>query len=92
MLSFTLLIPLGDGAHGSHCEYRLYHSGVDVRGNYRIFLTPDERIINGIVTVGLIFTYFPKAHPRTQGQSKRQIIKDIDYIGGLLSITGLTLL
>ncbi|KIW37708.1 uncharacterized protein PV06_10339 [Exophiala oligosperma] len=49
-------------------------------------------IINGIVTVGLIFTYFPKAHPRTQGQSKRQIIKDIDYIGGLLSITGLTLL
>jgi len=51
-----------------------------------------QRMVNGIVAVGLIFTYFPKAHPRTQGQSKRQIIRDIDYIGGVLSITGVTLL
>jgi len=49
-------------------------------------------IYNGIVGLGLLFTYFPKAHARADGFSRRAILKKIDYMGGFLSITGLTLL
>ncbi|KAF3044451.1 hypothetical protein E8E12_010792 [Didymella heteroderae] len=48
-------------------------------------------IYNGIVGLGLLFTYFPKAHTRADGFSRRAILKKIDYMGGFLSITGLTL-
>jgi hypothetical protein len=49
-------------------------------------------IFNGIVGLGLLITYFPKAHTRADGFSRRDVLKKIDYIGGFLSITGLTLL
>ncbi|KAG9202805.1 hypothetical protein G6514_004059 [Epicoccum nigrum] len=48
-------------------------------------------IFNGIVGLGLLITYFPKAHTRADGFSRRDVLKKIDYIGGFLSITGLTL-
>ncbi|KAL1894032.1 hypothetical protein Sste5346_006174 [Sporothrix stenoceras] len=46
---------------------------------------------NGVVFVGLLFTYFPKAHPRMANVSKRDILKQIDYVGAVLSIVGLTI-
>ncbi|EAT86456.2 hypothetical protein SNOG_06625 [Parastagonospora nodorum SN15] len=46
-------------------------------------------IFNGIVGLGLLFTYFPHNHTRTEGFSRIAIIKRIDFIGGILSITGL---
>lgn len=49
-------------------------------------------IYNGIIAIGLAFTYFPHVHTRAQGFSRRAILKRIDYVGGVLSITGLTLL
>ncbi|KAL1794523.1 hypothetical protein ACET3X_007944 [Alternaria dauci] len=48
-------------------------------------------IFNGIVGIGLALTYFPKNQSRGDGFSRRAILKRIDYIGGVLSITGLTL-
>ncbi|KAL6712287.1 hypothetical protein ACN47E_000164 [Coniothyrium glycines] len=48
-------------------------------------------IFNGIVLIGLACTYFPHNHTRAEGFSRRAILKRIDYIGGVLSITGLTL-
>ena len=50
------------------------------------------RIWNGLTFVGLATTYFPKAHPRMEGFKKRDILKQIDYVGAILSIIGLTLL
>ncbi|KAH7384489.1 major facilitator superfamily domain-containing protein [Pyrenochaeta sp. MPI-SDFR-AT-0127] len=46
---------------------------------------------NGIVGLGLAFTYFPHNHTRAEGFSRRAILARIDYLGGVLSITGLTL-
>ncbi|KAH7083029.1 major facilitator superfamily domain-containing protein [Paraphoma chrysanthemicola] len=46
---------------------------------------------NGVVGLGLLFTYFPHNHTRAEGFSRMAILKRIDYIGGVLSITGLTL-
>ncbi|KAF2468594.1 putative major facilitator superfamily transporter [Lindgomyces ingoldianus] len=46
---------------------------------------------NGITGLGLFFTYFPHNHTRAEGFSHRAILKRIDYVGGVLSITGLTL-
>ncbi|ORX96497.1 fungal trichothecene efflux pump [Clohesyomyces aquaticus] len=48
-------------------------------------------IYNAIVGLGLCFTYFPHHHVRVEGFSYRAILKRIDYIGGILSIMGLTL-
>lgn len=48
-------------------------------------------IYNAIIGLGLLFTYFPHNHTRAQGFSRRAILKRIDYVGGILSITGLTL-
>ncbi|KIW16893.1 hypothetical protein PV08_04083 [Exophiala spinifera] len=48
-------------------------------------------IYNGIAFVGIALTYFPQAARRGDGASKMQILKSIDYVGGLLSIIGLTL-
>lgn len=46
---------------------------------------------NGIVAIGLACTYFPHNHTRAEGFSRRAILKRVDYTGGVLSITGLTL-
>ena len=42
--------------------------------------------------VGLILTicfYFPPPRPNSQGLSKADILKQIDYVGGILSISGM---
>lgn len=44
--------------------------------------------------VGLIMTaffYFPPPRVNSQGSSRGQILRQIDYIGGLLSISGMLL-
>jgi hypothetical protein len=48
-------------------------------------------IYNGITGIGLAVTYFPHAHVRAEGFTKREILKRIDFLGAFLSITGLTL-
>lgn len=48
-------------------------------------------IYNGVTGLGLLLTYFPHAHVRAEGLSARAVIKRIDFVGGTLSITGLTL-
>lgn len=48
-------------------------------------------IYNGVTGLGLILTYFPTAHVRADGFTWREIIRRIDYLGGFLSITGLTI-
>lgn len=50
------------------------------------------RIYNGITGVGLALVYFPHNHARAKGHTKAEILRKIDYVGGLLSIIGLTLL
>jgi hypothetical protein len=87
MLNCTLLERRGDGARGSLCKFISFDGG-----HGRPLADTMERIVNGLVTIGLTLTYFPKAHPRTQGLSKSQIIRNIDYVGGVLSIVGVTLL
>jgi len=47
--------------------------------------------INGIAFVGVLLTYFPK-RIRPIGITKMDVLKKIDYVGAVLSITGLTLL
>jgi hypothetical protein len=47
---------------------------------------------NGIVELELLFTYLPHNHTRTEGFSRMSILKRVDYIDGVLSITGLALL
>ena len=49
------------------------------------------RIYNSITAIGLLLTYFPHAHVRAEGMSKKAILKRIDFVGGFLSITGLAL-
>jgi hypothetical protein len=48
-------------------------------------------IYNGLTGLGLAVTYFPVAHVRAEGFSKRQILKRMDLLGAFLSIVGLTL-
>lgn len=49
-------------------------------------------IYNAISLVGVLLFYFPKSHLRGDGITKSEILARIDYVGGLLSIVGLTLL
>lgn len=49
-------------------------------------------IYNGITGLGLTIFYHPHNHARAQGYSKKAILAKIDYVGGFLSIVGLTLL
>lgn len=49
-------------------------------------------IWNGILLAGLTLTYFPHNHTRMEGFSGRKILARIDYVGAILSITGITIL
>ncbi|KAF2488506.1 MFS general substrate transporter [Lophium mytilinum] len=53
--------------------------------------TPYLVIYNGLTALGLLFIYFPHNHTRAEGFSRRAILPKIDYLGGFLSIVGLTL-
>ena len=46
---------------------------------------------NAVVLIGLAATYFPKGHPRMEGMTKRHVAARIDYVGGALSIVGITI-
>jgi Fungal trichothecene efflux pump (TRI12) len=44
--------------------------------------------------LGLIFTacfYFPPPRVNTLGKTKKQVLSEIDYLGGFLSIVGMIL-
>ncbi|OCK74475.1 putative major facilitator superfamily transporter [Lepidopterella palustris CBS 459.81] len=49
-------------------------------------------IYNGLVLVGLITLYFPKSHHRADGVKRAQLHKELDLIGGFLSMSGIVLL
>lgn len=60
-----------------------------------LFLSSDNQysIYNGIFFVGLVLFYFPDSHILRKGSMNRgDVLKRIDYIGALLSITGIILL
>lgn len=70
--------------------YVLYGQLISSRASWRwaIWLC---FIYNVVVLAGLGFTYFPKGHPRMEGVTKKKIIARIDYVGAVLSLTGLTI-
>ena len=49
-------------------------------------------IYNGVTGIGLALTYFPHNHTRAEGFSRKNVLRKIDYLGGFLSIVGITLL
>lgn len=55
-------------------------------------LITESSIYQGIAFVGVALLYFPSKHSRLVGLRRRDVIRDIDYVGGLLSLAGLTLL
>jgi hypothetical protein len=75
----------GDGDRGLHCKHNLSFC-------FHVAILTDSSIYNGTIGLGLLFTYFPHAHTRAEGFSRRSILKRIDFVGGAISITGLTLL
>lgn len=50
------------------------------------------RIWNGLSWIGIAVFYFPESQTRAHGTKASDILKKIDYLGGFLSIGGLTLL
>jgi uncharacterized membrane protein len=48
-------------------------------------------IWNTISFIGIGIFYFPTSQTRAHGKTAKEILAKIDYIGGLLSITGLVL-
>lgn len=72
------------------CPYVLYSQLFSTNSTWR-WGAWISLIYNGITGLGLLFTYFPHAHVRAEGMSRGAIIRRIDFIGGFLSITGLTL-
>jgi MFS family permease len=72
------------------CPYVLYSELFSTRISWRV--GPWISLAyNGVTGLGLLLTYFPHAHTRTEGMHMMQIIKRIDFMGGFLSITGLVL-
>lgn len=52
-----------------------------------------QSIYNGIFFVGVLLFYFPDSHILRKGRlSRLEVAKRIDYIGAMLSITGIILL
>ena len=51
-------------------------------------------LCGGWAAVGFLMTlffYFPPPRPNSRGLTKRQILGEIDFVGGLLSISGMIL-
>lgn len=51
-----------------------------------------HRIYNFVAFVGMLFTYFPEKYIVLERESKRDILKKMDWLGAVLSISGITLL
>jgi hypothetical protein len=77
----------GDGEHGCACKFFIPRSG-----RYATKAYGSRRIYNGLTFLGLLFCYFPINHARAAGLSTMAVIKRIDFVGGFVSIIGLTLL
>ncbi|KXS97771.1 hypothetical protein AC579_8823 [Pseudocercospora musae] len=75
------------------CPYVMYTELFTTRGSHRTWRWGIwiSLIYNAITLVGLAVFYFPHAHVRAEGMRFQQVLKRIDYVGGFLSITGLTL-
>jgi hypothetical protein len=52
----------------------------------------EDRIYNFVAFMGMIVTYFPERHIVLEKESKMATLKKIDWLGAVLSITGITLL
>lgn len=50
------------------------------------------RIYNGVAFFGILLTYFPERNNPVGRRPVRETLAEIDYVGALLSITGVTLL
>ena len=72
------------------CPYVLYSQEFSTHATWR-WGAWISLIYNAITAVGLLLTYFPHAHVRTEGMSRAAILKRIDFLGGFLSIAGLVL-
>ncbi|KAH6715893.1 putative major facilitator superfamily transporter [Leptodontidium sp. MPI-SDFR-AT-0119] len=48
-------------------------------------------IYNFVAFVGMVFTYFPERHIVIEKESKMETLKKIDWLGAVLSITGIAL-
>jgi hypothetical protein len=46
---------------------------------------------NGLALIITGVFYFPPPRPNSKGKSRREILREIDYVGGFLSITGMVL-
>jgi len=75
----------GDGAIGSPCKVLNFVAMTILTDNL-------NSIYNGVAFIGMVFTYFPKRLTAVDRGSKMATLKQIDYIGAFLSITGITLL
>ena len=58
---------------------------------YAVYLSQD-RIYNFVAFVGMLLTYFPEKYIVLERESKMQTLKKIDWLGAILSISGITLL
>lgn len=63
-------------------------------GKLMIYILADSnnRIYNFIAFVGMVFTYFPERHNDIHQERKMVLLRRVDWIGALLSFTGITLL
>ena len=46
---------------------------------------------NGVGFFGTLFFYFPPPRPNSRGLTQRQVIAEIDFVGGFLSIVAMIL-
>lgn len=66
--------------------------GLGSNSSQRFTLSGNLSILQGIGFVFILFFYFPTKHSRMHGLNNREMIKRIDWAGGALFTTGLTLL
>jgi hypothetical protein len=51
-----------------------------------------DRVYNFVAFLGMLFTYFPEKYIVLERESKMQTLKKIDWLGAVLSISGITIL
>ena len=83
---------LSASGHTSNLEVGILDHNVSAVTVSHHQLTIWASIYQGIALVGVTLLYFPSKHSRLVGLARRQVIREIDYMGGLLSLAGLTLL
>jgi hypothetical protein len=55
-------------------------------------LTRIFSIYNGIAVIGIALFYFPERNSAESRRPRSEVLKEIDYMGAFLSITGVALL